>query len=133
MILDRVLKSFRSLFMKLSRLCLAALVTTISCCGLFAGTEKPHQGKKLYVDSQAVAVRKNGILVKTQAGNLLVRILRSDEKGIYILEKDVSSAEKGWAPDVLRRKCPYCGHWSKNPSAHRKHVYACPYNPKNKR
>lgn len=115
--------------MKLSRLCLAALISTFFCCGLSAGTEKPHQGKKLYIDNQAVTVTKDGILVKTQAGPLVVRVLRSDEKGVFILERDVRSASKGVSRNRYRYIRCECGAEFSNESDYWKHVDSgrCPF------
>lgn len=117
--------------MKLSRLCLAALISTFSCCGLSAGTEKPHQDKKLYVDSQAISVTKEGILINTQAGVFSVKVLRSDEKGLFVLERDVSSAAKGWGRQTRRIRCR-CGCEFSSESAYWDHVESgrCPYYPK---
>jgi hypothetical protein len=129
MTLGRVFKPVRSLFMKLSGLCLTALIATLSCGGLSAETEKSHQGKKLYVDGQAVAVTKDGILVKTQAGNLIVRVLRSDEKGVFILKRDVRCASKGCSPNRYRYIRCECGAEFSNEADYWKHVNSgrCPF------
>jgi len=115
--------------MKLSRLCLTALVATLSCCVLSAGTERPLQGKKLYVDSQSVSVTKEGILVNTPAGALVVKVLRSDEKGVFILERDVRSASKGVSRNRYRYIRCECGAEFSNESDYWKHVDSgrCPF------
>jgi len=61
--------------------------------------------QRVYVDSQAVKVVQEGILISTDKGLVRVKTLRSDEKGIYVFEKELEMTEK-WPTSALFR-CPY--------------------------
>ncbi len=109
-------------------------VAVLACCAmgsLQAINEAPRHQKKHYVDEKAINVTNDGIVVRTQTGNFTVGVLRSDEKGIYILKKDVSGKAKGCARRPRTIRCR-CGREFSGEDAYWNHVESgsCPYYPR---
>jgi hypothetical protein len=109
------------------------LAVALSFCALgnLSAADSAKHAKKHYLDEKAISVTKDGILVKTKTGNLMARVLRSDEKGIYVLGRDILGRAKGYPYFKRFIKCR-CGREFLNEGAYWRHVDSgeCPYYPR---
>jgi hypothetical protein len=112
--------------MKLSRMCLAALAAGCAFGSLNAAESAKHV-KKLYLDKQAVNVTEKGIVVSSKSGSLRLKVLRSDEKGLYVYRRDICEERiKGFDDPDYWARCPDCGAIFENPWDERAHKNRCP-------
>jgi hypothetical protein len=66
-----------------------ALIVGCSIIGTYARAEVLDHQKKHYLDKRMIHVSKTGITVKTKKGDVKVKTLRSDGKGVFIYRSDV--------------------------------------------
>jgi hypothetical protein len=89
--------------------CLIVAVLTGGLFGNLHASDSPKhtmdsRSKKTYVDSKLVKTTPEGIIVTLGKHAFLVNAIRSDQKGLFFLEKDrltLIMKSKYW-------KCPYC-------------------------
>ena len=74
--------------MNMSKWCFSVVVAVCSLSSLYAGADNPRSSKKHYLDSKAISVTKDGIIIETGKGPICVKKLRADTKGLFILKKD---------------------------------------------
>lgn len=91
--------------MHVSRIALFVLVMS-AFSGLYAKSQKDSKPIKIYVDASEVQVFQGEIALKTENGILRIKALRSDEEGLYVLEKDFPMAASPWGSQAY--KCPIC-------------------------
>jgi hypothetical protein len=116
----------RSKNVGVSKLLLAAVVAGCAFGSLNA-VETAKPSKKHYIDEQAISITEEGIVIATKNGLLRAKTLRSDKKGVYVLQQDCFRL-KNRAPNVLARHCR-CGRWFDTPWAFSRHLEAreCKY------
>ena len=61
-----------------------------------------ESAKRIYLNPSKIVFSENGMVYKTSHGNLPLKSIRSDQKGIYTVIKQAKQAEKGMS------YCPVC-------------------------
>ena len=89
---------------------LSSLLTVfLLTCVLTTVNASEVKAKKMYVAKEDVQIENGRIIVQLPDGVMLVKSLRSDNRGIFVLKTDVLSVEKG---SYLCTECnTWCGDW----------------------
>ena len=85
---------------------LSSLLTVfLLTCVLTTVNASEVKAKKMYVAKEDVQIENGRITVQLPDGVMLVKSLRSDNRGIFVLKTDVVSVEKG------SYFCTQCKSW----------------------
>lgn len=95
---------------------------SLVCSGLCASTKSTKSPKlsKIYVVESRARPHSKGFLIDTSKSSYIVRVLRHDSRGLYVLGKDIIVAPKGhkhhWWDTSCRRDYQaddeFLGAWS---------------------
>ena len=91
------------------------LMTMLAVCFCANAYEHSNNHKKIYVTPKNVVVMKKGIRVQLKENFFLVKNLRADKNGIFVLPSEISSVEKS------TYQCPVCGRLFGSRSAFTNH------------
>ncbi len=102
------------------------LIGSIVCSSVRAEDKKPSQ-KKIYLNEQAITLNKKSITLNTEKGPVNLKLLRSDEKGIFVFERELPLRLNGKVVAKVFYTCDRCYKMFKSESARNYHKYnTCP-------